>query len=646
MTRGSVEQVLERLDRPAQPRQQFADELFAMLVTEFEDAPTSDGPPRPVRKLRKHRWTSPHLLGAAALLVALAVAISTVALWSSAPSALAVVEDARGRFTALPSFEATVLQRQPGAGLLGDVLTLDEVPPDREIVQHLLYDDSTHWRAETVSNSLEDKGGDFGSLRTPSSGDFVVSDGTYVGTYTSRSDSFSVGPAPAIAENRHQATSLLDPSLHDFGNYSDAYFDEHCEVLSETTFLGRKVDHIHCVDEESQSYAGGPTSDFDVLYDQDTGLVLKVESRKEGVYLEVQEIAIEPTFPAGAFEVEAPEGAAVTWTGGGEPPDRFRTKMDPSVSATISVGTAARFVVEHDGLIWTSAIQNGSGREGKGGFGHVFAIDPASNDIVSDVALPSKTKKLPRNWSGPIVSAHSLTVAGGDLWVTRSELLRPQELLRVGDGGGLSEPVAEAGVVAGDPTSLWATKAIDNFLRTSLRRIDPESGEVLDSFELDVGNAGSPPLVADGSIWLAGRKGESATSFGVGMIFRIDPNSGKVVAEIPVTDPWSLAFGEGAVWVRSASFSSDNLLTRIDPQTNEVTGRLRVSRETGEVAVGEGYVWVTNAATNSLLRVDPRSMKVKQELTVGASPWGLVVAEGSVWVANYDGTISRVTIFR
>jgi hypothetical protein len=75
--------------------------------------------------------------------------------------------------------------------------------------------------------------------------------------------------------------------------------------------------------------------------------------------------------------------------------------------------------------------------------------------------------------------------------------------------------------------------------------------------------------------------------------------------------PHHLAVGDGAVWVTSASPRADtgNLLWRVDPATNQVTGTTDLGPAAGGVpngvAAGYGAVWTAGADVESLLRLEP-----------------------------------------
>jgi YVTN family beta-propeller protein len=86
-----------------------------------------------------------------------------------------------------------------------------------------------------------------------------------------------------------------------------------------------------------------------------------------------------------------------------------------------------------------------------------------------------------------------------------------------------------------------------------------------------------------------------------------------------------------------------NSLAVIDPDSSEVVAAIPVGRNPGQVAVGEGSVWVGNLEDRSLSRVDPTSRSVERTIALEGSPTGIAVGEGAVWIVyGRLGTLSSV----
>lgn len=67
-----------------------------------------------------------------------------------------------------------------------------------------------------------------------------------------------------------------------------------------------------------------------------------------------------------------------------------------------------------------------------------------------------------------------------------------------------------------------------------------------------------------------------------------------------------IAFGEGSVWVVSGSDGTGELV-QIDPAKDEVVGRFRLSGGPFAVAVGSGWLWVTDEDGDRIIRIDRES---------------------------------------
>ena len=135
-----------------------------------------------------------------------------------------------------------------------------------------------------------------------------------------------------------------------------------------------------------------------------------------------------------------------------------------------------------------------------------------------------------------------------------------------------------------------------------------------------------------------------------------DPNTGPTTGASPVSEAsispavtasielgapsTSIALGEGAVWVRTAS----NTVVRLDPESAEIVATIDVPGGVyGNVAVGAGAVWVTGFDTNTLYRIDPGTNEITDEIEVGLNPEGLAATSKAVWVSNHRaGSVSRV----
>jgi YVTN family beta-propeller protein len=109
---------------------------------------------------------------------------------------------------------------------------------------------------------------------------------------------------------------------------------------------------------------------------------------------------------------------------------------------------------------------------------------------------------------------------------------------------------------------------------------------------------------------------------------------------LPMAGGVQIATGFGAVWLRL----HDGSVARLDPVTNRLVATIAVgSGEFGDIAAGEGGVWVSTFDEDKLSRIDPATNRVVGNVQVGTNPEGLAFTPGAVWVADHrGGTVTRV----
>lgn len=141
----------------------------------------------------------------------------------------------------------------------------------------------------------------------------------------------------------------------------------------------------------------------------------------------------------------------------------------------------------------------------------------------------------------------------------------------------------------------------------------------------------------------------------------LDP---RVIARIPIgADARSVAVGPEGTWAISISSAActdmSGAVSRIDPQTNKVAATVPVSIAPQEVAVGLGSVWVGGYTCRDgededqqvefeavVLRLDAESNEIQSSIPVGRSSiTGLAVESTGVWVSVGDsqsGEVARI----
>jgi YVTN family beta-propeller protein len=184
------------------------------------------------------------------------------------------------------------------------------------------------------------------------------------------------------------------------------------------------------------------------------------------------------------------------------------------------------------------------------------------------------------------------------------------------------EPVG----IASDGTALWVFAASGE-----ITRIDPSTNKVGTSGNVD-------PAFEAAGLWI--------TDFDANIVYRLDPTTLAVIAQIPVPDnPGSAAVADGAVWVTQ---HRGGTVTRIDPATNEIVATVEVGhRGPGgphAVGFGLGSVWISagNAPSTSgrygdVVRIDPATNEIQATISLPSSAsacGGFAITDLAVWMPS------------
>jgi YVTN family beta-propeller protein len=613
MADDRVALILGRLDRAAEPSAEFAEELLERLMRELEPEPLPRAARAPRRLLRRR------LLPAFAAIAALLAGVLLVL--PRPPSALAVIQEARERFSSLPRFHAVL-----------DIRVNDDASdPDFEVAftREMWFRDEGAWRWEILESNRP-------SFGEP--GEFTVADGTLEGRFVPSRNLFEARPLGEVS-NPLGASTVADlspeaafESAGRTGTSPEDFFREKCEATG-SSFLGRRTNLLTCSD---------GTRRLELQVDAATGFLLKTADID--VVREVRSIEFDPVFEKDQFKVSAPAGARKRWSGSAPPPPEYAIGVGSEVAATIPIGPSAGFSVEAvtPEALWLLHFAPES-LETK-----ILRVDSRTGE-KSAISAPER--------DGRIVD---LEESGGFIWVLydvgaqdRPSIRRLQRLdpatksyvaprIEIGEAssGGPRVTIAEGAVwvVGGEGRDLKAGRALGRAVTVS--RVDLQTFEI-ERFELP----GLPMEIAyeAGSLWISLEKvNDTDRSDDDYTIVRVDARTHEVLAEIPMPGrPNSLTAGLGAIWTK---IGEPWVLVGIDAATHMVT-RAKVGNGSGGIAIAAGSVWVANHDDDEVVKVDPSSLKVLARIKTGRGPGDLRAGLGSLWVSNVgEGTVARIDL--
>ena len=187
--------------------------------------------------------------------------------------------------------------------------------------------------------------------------------------------------------------------------------------------------------------------------------------------------------------------------------------------------------------------------------------------------------------------------------------------------GGI-EPVDEVAVGDG---AVWAATG------ATVTRFDAATGRA--TATVVASTVAPPPLVGltagPGAVWVA-VLGEE--------LLRLEPETARVVARLPVVPSAPVAIGAGAVWVACWGSDGRGRLARVDPASNRVVAFVELAGSGNAVGAGPGMVWVRGAG-GPVWRVDPAANRVVAAVPVpgmGERAGSVAVTPRAVWVSDPD----------
>jgi DNA-binding SARP family transcriptional activator/ABC-type branched-subunit amino acid transport system substrate-binding protein/streptogramin lyase len=289
--------------------------------------------------------------------------------------------------------------------------------------------------------------------------------------------------------------------------------------------------------------------------------------------------------------------------------------LDPRTGellATIPLGTSPTTIAVGEGSVWVLDADDRT----------VSQIDPKERAVVRTFSTGSTPTDL-------AAGAGAIWIGNG---VPQARTALPESVSRFGpESAVVDETIALSR--ASSATLLWiqqdsqrphiavtdaAVWVVNPDL--SVSRIDSTTNRVVPRV---AGVRAYSIAAGEGEVWILNVRGE---------VVEIDPRTNTASKGIPVAAESlrALAVGAGAVWVADPLGGS---VWRIDPDPEPVLRTIPLEVGVGAVAFGEGAVWATNELTDEIYRIDPDTNEARVVSRM-AAPRGVAVGEGGVWVTS------------
>lgn len=250
-------------------------------------------------------------------------------------------------------------------------------------------------------------------------------------------------------------------------------------------------------------------------------------------------------------------------------------------------------------------------------------LDPATGDVLDAVPLgPAPSTVAVGEGAAWVIDANDQTVA-------RIDVNAPEEPQTFSTGSTPTDVAVGAGAV-------WVGNLGRDLFPGSVSRLDPDSRAVVETIDL--------PFEPSGFIFGLGpgfsRQHVAVTRDAVWAInpdltvSRIDPRTNRLVGRVRGIAAENIAAGDGGVW----AVDRGERIAEIDPSSNAVARRIKVDAESlATLTVGAGSVWVTDPAGGTVTRIEPApDPDAVVQRTIPLDKWvgGIAFGEGAVWVTN------------
>jgi YVTN family beta-propeller protein len=207
---------------------------------------------------------------------------------------------------------------------------------------------------------------------------------------------------------------------------------------------------------------------------------------------------------------------------------------------------------------------------------------------------------------------------------------------------------ARSGTVIGDPIGIAGNPVtgtvLDDTVWITVQFPDDKSGGELVPIRdhaagAPIGLPAPPNSVnaLDGRLWI--------TFDGAGLIAKFEPGGRAPEPTYIGKGPIDVQVVGGQLWV---TVHHEDAVLIVDPTNTKAVRRIPVGHWPWKLAVGPGAVWVTNRNENgrpgSVSRIDPDTQTVTGTADLGINPDELAIGPNQVYVANYGGgTVSIVS---
>lgn len=221
-----------------------------------------------------------------------------------------------------------------------------------------------------------------------------------------------------------------------------------------------------------------------------------------------------------------------------------------------------------------------------------------------------------------------LTADGDQVWVTNTNKIQKLSinsrlpLQSVDIPGPCGAPVIAAGFIY-----------VASCKTRSIYKINTRTSVIKRIMQTNIADLSGEISLAYGarSLWIL--------SDSIGILSRINPRSGKLIATIKVLPhSYCAVYGYKSIWVSNSNAIGS--VQRIDPKTNSVTATIKVDAFPHFLVAGDQGVFTLNQQNGTVSHIDVSTNKVVATISaqVAGSGGDIDAGNGKVWVRSKNGS--------
>ena len=169
--------------------------------------------------------------------------------------------------------------------------------------------------------------------------------------------------------------------------------------------------------------------------------------------------------------------------------------------------------------------------------------------------------------------------------------------------------------------------------RPGVKEVQVPFASLKPSATIKVGGTADWVLVSEDAVWIASTKPYS--------VQRIDPATNQVVARVRLSGEAcsGLAVGFGSVWVPVCG--KEPSLARVNARTNKISTILPTgpAGAEGGITASADSIWMVTDKRGTLSRIDPATNTVRQRISIPAGSYNPLFNDGVVWITGFDAHI-------